>query len=76
MKEPIDLQNTLWATSVLANNKCLAIIIFTGQETRMQMNNQKQRSKFGKIDQEINYITKVLFIYLIIIAFLMVLFKG
>ena len=37
-KEPLNLENTMWASTVLASLKIIGIIIYTGKETRVQMN--------------------------------------
>ena len=76
MKEPLGLENTLWANTVLASNKILGMVVYCGNETRMQMNGKESRSKFGKLEQTINYLTKLLFFYLVVICFIMVVLKG
>ena len=66
----------MWANTVLASSKALGLVVYVGNETRMQMNNRETRSKFGKLEMEINFLTKVLFLYLVLICVIMVLLKG
>ncbi len=49
-KEPLNLENTLWANTVMASKRALGIVIYTGKETRMQMNSSIANSKIGKLD--------------------------
>lgn len=39
--------------------------MYTGRETRMQMNSREARSKFGQIDAELNDLAKLLFLAMI-----------
>ena len=54
----------------------LGLVVYTGPECRAAMNNSQPRSKVGLIDQELNGITKVLFIATIVLAVIMVALKG
>lgn len=75
-EESLDVQNTLWANSVVAAGKATGIIIYTGSETRSVMNNSQPRSKVGLLDLEINNITKVLFCAMVGLSFVMMCLKG
>lgn len=61
-----------------ANLRCIGIKLLrvAGPETRSVMNNSAPRSKVGLLDMEVNTITKILFIAVIAMAFLMVALKG
>jgi len=37
-RESLGLQNTIWANTYLASGRIIGLVIFTGQETRSQMN--------------------------------------
>jgi phospholipid-translocating ATPase len=75
-KEPLDLENTMWANTVLCSGKILGLIIFTGKETRMAMNSKDAREKRGSLDLELNVLSKVLFIFMTILSILIVLASG
>lgn len=69
---PLSIENTLWANTVVASGQAVGLVIYTGSETRSVMNNLEARSKVGSIDLELNYITKLLFIAVAILAAAMV----
>lgn len=75
-EESLDVQNTLWANTVVAAGSACGIVVYTGQETRSVMNNNAPRSKVGLIDMEINGLTKVLFGAVIGLSLVMMCLKG
>lgn len=75
-EESLDLQNTMWANTVVAAGSATGIVVYTGSETRSVMNNSQPRSKIGLLDMEINGLTKVLFCAVIGLAFVMMCLKG
>jgi phospholipid-translocating ATPase len=71
------LENTLWANTVLASSDyILGLVLYTGVETRAQMNSKAPRSKVGLLDQEINFLSKVLFALMLGIAAIMIILDG
>lgn len=50
-KESLSLDNTAWANTVLAAGHMIGIVVFTGVETRSQMNSRQPRTKIGKFDE-------------------------
>lgn len=74
-EESLDLQNTLWANTVVAAGSATGIVVYTGSETRSVMNNSQPRSKMGLLDMEINGLTKVLFCAVLGLAFVMMCLK-
>jgi phospholipid-translocating ATPase len=57
-------------------DKILALVVYTGRETRMAMNSREARSKMGRIDCEINSISKLLFLMMALLSALLVLLAG
>jgi phospholipid-translocating ATPase len=76
IKEPLALENTLWASTILASKKAVGIVIYTGKETRSQMNSSTPKSKVGMLDLELNKITKILFVIMLLSAFIITCLKG
>ncbi|KAL1493903.1 hypothetical protein ABEB36_009585 [Hypothenemus hampei] len=74
--ESLDLENTLWTNCVIASGQATGVVIYTGPETRSVMNNSQPRSKVGLLDIEVNTITKLLFVAVMALAFLMIVLKG
>ncbi|KAL8781716.1 MAG: hypothetical protein Q9194_000220 [Teloschistes cf. exilis] len=58
---PLTIDNTAWANTVLASNATvLAVVVYTGAQTRQAMSTSPPRSKTGLLDCEINNLTKIL----------------
>ncbi|CAA9995373.1 unnamed protein product [Nesidiocoris tenuis] len=72
----LNIENTLWANTVLAAGTALGLVVYTGKETRSCMNNSQPRSKSGLLDKEINNLTKLLFGAVLALALLMIFLKG
>jgi phospholipid-translocating ATPase len=74
-KETLSLENTLWMDTVLANSQIWGLIIYTGKETRMSMNSRNPRSKFGRTDMQINFLSKLLFALMLFMALLLIVLR-
>lgn len=75
--EGLSLANTIWANTVLASSGfILGIVVYTGRETRMAMNTSQPRMKTGKLDLEVNWLSKVLFGMMCLISFGIVALDG
>ncbi len=68
IKESLGLEQTLWANTVLASGKALCLVVYCGKETRMSMNSSKPQQKLGQLEQEINKISKFLFVVMLCLA--------
>ena len=79
-REGLSLENTLWSNTVLASTGfILGMVVYTGKETRSMMNAREAATKFGKLDLEVNRLSKFLFVFMICISFVLVAldqFKG
>uniref|UniRef100_A0A023FYN9 Putative P-type atpase n=1 Tax=Amblyomma parvum TaxID=251391 RepID=A0A023FYN9_AMBPA len=75
-EDPLNIENTLWANTVVASGTAIGIVIYTGRETRSAMNNSEARSKVGLLDLEINQLTKVCVAAVVGLALVMILVKG
>ena len=57
----LSIDNTAWANTVLASNATvLAVVIYTGAQTRQALSTAPSRSKTGLLEYEINNLTKIL----------------
>lgn len=52
---------------MVASGRLLGVVVYTGTETRAVMNNSSPRSKIGLLDIEVNNLTKVGSLYIIIV---------
>lgn len=76
-REPLALEHTMWQNTVLASQGvAYGLVLYTGRETRSNMSQKNPRSKVGSLDLEINYIAKILFILMIILALLIIFMDG
>jgi phospholipid-translocating ATPase len=75
-KDPLGLENTMWSNTVLASKKVIGCVIYTGKETRTQMNSSLPRSKIGLLDLEINKLSKILFFIMLICSLIILILKG
>ncbi|CAI4213818.1 unnamed protein product [Parascedosporium putredinis] len=58
---PLSLDNTAWANTVIASQgTTLAVIMYTGPQTRSALSTAPSRSKTGLLEYEINSLTKIL----------------
>ncbi|XP_043203202.1 probable phospholipid-transporting ATPase IIB isoform X3 [Amphibalanus amphitrite] len=74
--DSLSVENTLWANTVLASGTALGLVVYTGRETRSVMNNSAPRSKTGLLDLEINNLTKILFVVVLVLSVVMMCLKG
>ena len=57
----LSIDNTAWANTVLASNATvLAVVVYTGAQTRQALSTAPSRSKVGLLEYEINNLTKIL----------------
>lgn len=70
---PLTVDNTLWANTVLASGTAVGIVVYTGVETRQQMNTTMTGVKTGLLELEINSLSKILcvtvFVLLVVLVF-------
>lgn len=71
------MENTLWQNTVLASSgHVYALVIYTGKETRSEMNSSEPTTKTGKIDLEINRLSKFLCLFMVGMSFVIVCLDG
>ncbi|EED19281.1 phospholipid-translocating P-type ATPase, putative [Talaromyces stipitatus ATCC 10500] len=74
---PLSIDNTAWANTVLASNTVtLAVIIYTGSQTRSAMSTSPSRSKIGLLEYEINNLTKILCVLTLLLSIILVALEG
>lgn len=71
------MENTLWQNTVLASSGfVVAIVVYAGKETRSEMNAKDASMKIGKLDLEINRLSKFLFVFMMGISLGIVALDG
>lgn len=70
---PLSIDNTIWANTVLASScQVLAVVVYTGPQTRQALSTSPSRSKTGLLELEINSLTKFLCIFTLSLSFVLV----
>ena len=75
-REGLSLSHTLWGNCYLANGKAIGIVVYTGREMRSMMNTRDAKDKMGRTDAELNYLSKLLFGFMCILAVIIVAVGG
>lgn len=74
--ESLSIENTLWASTIVASGTVIGVVIYTGKETRSVMNTSNPKNKVGLLDLELNQLTKALFLALVVLSVVMVTLQG
>lgn len=70
---PLTIDNTAWANTVLASScTVLAVVVYTGPQTRQALSTSSSRSKTGLLEYEINALTKILCFLTLLLSILLV----
>lgn len=73
----LSIDNTAWANTVLASNATvLAVVVYTGAQTRQAMSTSTSRSKTGLLDSEINKLSKILCGFTLSLSIILVALEG
>ena len=59
MSIPLNVENVLWANTVLAAGSAVGMVVYTGKETRAVLNTSEPETKMGSLEAEINRMAKV-----------------
>jgi len=73
---PLNVENTIWANTVLASGSAIGLVLYTGRDTRSVMNTNFPKTKVGKIDWEINRLAKILCIVTFTVSFVLIALNG
>ncbi|KAF4627743.1 hypothetical protein G7Y89_g10411 [Cudoniella acicularis] len=74
---PLTIDNTAWANTILASNATtLAVVVYTGSQTRSALSTSQSRSKTGLLEYEINSLTKILCALTLTLSIVLVALEG
>ncbi|XP_031441634.1 probable phospholipid-transporting ATPase IIB [Clupea harengus] len=74
--ESLSIENTLWASTVVASGTVIGVVIYTGKETRSVLNTSQSKNKVGMLDLELNRLTKALFLAQVVLSVVMIALQG
>ena len=73
----LTIDNTAWANTVLASSATvLAVVVYTGAQTRQALSTTRSRSKAGLLEYEINNLTKILCALTLTLSLTLVAIRG
>ncbi|KAL2760836.1 hypothetical protein ACRALDRAFT_1046021 [Sodiomyces alcalophilus JCM 7366] len=73
----LSVDNTAWANTVIASQATtLAVIMYTGVQTRSALSTAPSRSKTGLLEYEINSLTKILCVITLALSVILVAIEG
>lgn len=74
---PLTIDNTAWCNTILASNATtLAVVVYTGPQTRSALSTSPSRSKTGLLEYEINSLTKILCALTLTLSIVLVALEG
>uniref|UniRef100_A0A8C5HAA3 Phospholipid-transporting ATPase n=1 Tax=Gouania willdenowi TaxID=441366 RepID=A0A8C5HAA3_GOUWI len=74
--ESLSIENSLWASTVVASGTVIGVVIYTGKETRSVLNTSHAKNKVGLLDLELNRLTKALFLAQVVLSVVMIALQG
>lgn len=67
----------MWANTVLASQGyILGLVAYTGRHTRAQMNAKLPQSKMCLLEEEVNFLSKMLFVFLVTLSGIITMLNG
>ncbi|KAF8856889.1 P-type ATPase-like protein [Acephala macrosclerotiorum] len=73
----LSIDNTAWCNTILASNATtLAVVVYTGPQTRSALSTSEARSKTGLLENEINSLTKILCALTLTLSIVLVALEG
>ncbi|KAI1310011.1 phospholipid-translocating P-type ATPase [Xylaria venustula] len=74
---PLSIDNTAWANTIIASQvTTMAVVVYTGRQTRSALSTAPSRSKTGLLEYEINSLTKILCALTLALSIILVALEG
>ncbi|KAI2643243.1 phospholipid-translocating P-type ATPase [Xylaria nigripes] len=74
---PLSIDNTAWANTIIASQvTTMAVVVYTGPQTRSALSTAPSRSKTGLLEYEINSLTKILCALTLALSIILVALEG
>lgn len=73
MDEGVSEDNCIWANTKVTSGCVQGLVIYTGNQTKTQLNQNTARFKLGKVDREVNWLIILTVCFMVILAFIMTL---
>ena len=66
----------MWTSTILASGRALGLVTYSGSETRIALNSKELPTKVGSIDWQINFLSKILFLFMALMSIVPVILKS
>ena len=60
----------------VATGKALLLVLYTGKNTKLTLNMRQASNKFGRLDAELNFFSKILFVIMVMLSTMLVFLRG
>lgn len=74
-KEGLSIENTIWASTVLASGSVWGLVVYCGKDTRIAQNSRVPNTKMGLFDYEVDQLAKMLFLMMAILTVIVTIFS-
>jgi len=71
-QEKLSLENCLWASCSVASGHGFGLVVYCGKDTRIAMGTEDPHQKIGIFDVEVNRLSKILFLIMIVVTAVLV----
>jgi phospholipid-translocating ATPase len=75
-EDSLSVDNMLWMNTIVASDRVVVCIVYTGNDTKAVQNTSFKTTKIGLVDLEINQLSKILALVTLILSVLMVALDG
>lgn len=73
---PVDIENSMWAQSTLSKGEIYGLVIYSGDDSKLMMGKVESSPKRSLVDDELNTISKTLFVIMFFAGLLLITIKG
>lgn len=72
----LNLENAVWAQCSISKGNIHGMVIYSGDDTKLMMSMEKTDPKRSKVDEELNTLSKLLFLIMISASVVLIVIKG
>lgn len=73
---PIIVENSIWSQCSVVKGNMFGVVVYSGEDTKLMMSMVKNDPKRSKVDDELNFLSKLLFLIMLIGATILIIIKG
>lgn len=73
---PIIVENSIWSQCSVVKGNMYGVVVYSGEDTKLMMSMVKNDPKRSKVDEELNFLSKLLFLIMLIGSTILIIIKG